>query len=198
MKHHNGEYQAPIPNIPGWMSGDELEWLYQQAKKHRVIVEVGSAFGRSSHALLTGNYESFGGDGRVYCVDPWPLKDEATKRFDLSGKDLRRKMWFLHNVAHFPNLSVVELPSQQAVKAFDTVPVDMVFLDGGTDQVEKDLAYWGTMSYALLAVHDYDNDKYPNVVKAVDEFQRGIVIPSRMTRQEVVANTSIWSFRWSL
>ena len=53
--------------IPGWMTQDELEWLYDQATRMTSIVEIGCYQGRSSYALLQG----LAGRGLLYAVDPW-------------------------------------------------------------------------------------------------------------------------------
>ena len=58
-----GRYQMPSPEIPGWMSAEELQWLFEQAGQHENIVEIGSWMGRSTHALLTGT------KGKVIAVD---------------------------------------------------------------------------------------------------------------------------------
>ena len=189
MKKHRGEYPMPMPEIPGWMSGAELEWLYQRAKEYRTIVEVGSAFGRSSHALLTGNYETFGKDGRVYCVDPWPLKDEVTKQFDHNRKDLNRRTWFILTCSCFPNLNILEVDSHRASMLFPlNGSVDMVFLDGGTDQIANDLLDWRDIPSKLLCGHDY-SDEYPKVKRAVEAHA---LSPACRGVLEVVEGTTIW------
>jgi len=188
MKKHRGEYPCPIIQIHGWMSSPELEWLYQQAKLHQYIVEIGSAFGRSSHALLSGNYEAFQGTGKVYCVDCWPVHVKGTKtEFDYSKKDVARRLEFFRNVGHFPNLDIWEMTSGSAATFIRTLKgwesLGMVFLDGGTDQMEFDIYLWTSIGAPLLCGHDYSPEEYPNVVEVVDR-----LLPDR----KIVPDTTIW------
>lgn len=186
IKNYNGSYRCPYVPIPGWMTATELEWLYQRAREHRTIVEIGSAFGRSSHALLCGNYNSFPGEGRVYCVDPWPSHVKGTKDvFDYGGKDLDRRMQFMQNVGSFPNLNILEIKSRFAASLVPWIRPDMVFIDGGTAQVKLDISVWKNTSCRLLCGHDY-SEEYPDVIEAVQSGLKGF---------ELVKDTTIW-FRW--
>jgi hypothetical protein len=186
MKTHNGSYPCPVVPIPGWMSGPELEWLYQRARMHRVIVEVGCAYGKSSHAILTGNFEAFGSDGRVYCVDCWPEPIRDTDEFDHERKAIVRRRVFLNWCGEFPNLNMWEMPSVWAaglVHSRQTIDPGMVFIDGGTVNMVKDLALWGDCKrVALLCGHDYDPDNYPDLAKHLDR-QLGL---------KVAHDTRIW------
>ncbi len=168
MKRHQGTYPAPVTGVPGRTSQEDVEWLYKQARKHRTIVEVGSACGKSSHALLTGNYESFGPAGRVYCVDCWPVKVVGTRdEFDYGHKDLAARTLFWAWCGQFPNLNMVELRSVMARKALSDVGADMVFLDGGVANMAVDIEVWRKVPSSVLSGHDY-TDEYPMVRRAVD------------------------------
>jgi methyltransferase family protein len=52
-------------DIEGWMVPQELEWLAEQAKTHRRIVELGSFCGRSTRALGDNT------EGWVLAFDDW-------------------------------------------------------------------------------------------------------------------------------
>jgi predicted O-methyltransferase YrrM len=166
------------------MSGPELEWLYQRAGEHKVIIEIGSAFGRSSHALLSGNFNSFRDDGKVYCVDPWPHFVKGTKdEFDYNKKDLDRRRQFFQRVGYFPNLNLIELPSAVVSVLGPVLAPGMVFIDGGTKQIDSDLLAWSTTSSVkILCGHDY-SDEYPEVIEAVDRI---------IGKVEIVPDTTIW------
>lgn len=185
IKNYFGPYRFPYVPIPGWMSGPELEWLYQRANEHRVIIEVGSAFGRSSHALLSGNFNAFRNDGRVYCVDPWPHFVKGTKdEFNPNRKDLDRRRQFFQNVGGFPNLNILEVTSYMASLLVGRIKPTMVFLDGGTANAAEDLRIWKSVfPEGLMCGHDYCYE-YREVRECVDELI-GCV--------ENIPNTTIWS-----
>jgi hypothetical protein len=154
------------------MNGPELEWLYLRARENQVIIEVGSAYGRSSHALLVGNFECFEFGGRVYCVDYWPMPIKGggdDSLFDEHKKDHVRKSTFLRRLGHWPNLNIIELPQHLAHPALSRLEVNMVFLDGGTANIREELGLWKKVPNKLLCGHDYCEEKYPGVVEAVDE-----------------------------
>jgi hypothetical protein len=50
-----------------WMSDLELTWLGTQAQKSKVVIELGSWFGKSSTAIADNLPE----DGVLYCIDTW-------------------------------------------------------------------------------------------------------------------------------
>ena len=52
----------------GWMYPEELEWLYEAAKRMNSIVEIGSWQGRSTYVLLSGCR------GPVVAVDKWDVE----------------------------------------------------------------------------------------------------------------------------
>ena len=60
-------------NIKGWMSKEELQWLHNQSLKMNSIVEIGSWYGRSTHALVSGC------NGNVYAIDTWSPEDMEAK-----------------------------------------------------------------------------------------------------------------------
>lgn len=166
MKRHKGPYPAPFPPLQGRMSGDDLTWLFDQASRNRVIVEIGSYMGKSSHSILAGNLLTFGSDGVVYCVEPWPTKPgNAGRVWDYSTKNVDARRIFWDSVWRFPNLNLLEIPSEKAALC---VPekVDMVFIDGGTINMDRDIETWKGRANHLLCGHDFD-PKFSEVKTAV-------------------------------
>lgn len=144
-------------HIWGWMTPEELTWLYETAQTMRSVVEVGSLHGRSAFALLSGC------PGPVYCIDPWN---------DEHGKCLPS---FMGYCGHFDNLVAVQGYSPRPdVMAAIPEDVDMVFLDGNHDlnQVLADITAWLPRTRKLICGHDYAEDPetagYPDVKTAVD------------------------------
>jgi predicted O-methyltransferase YrrM len=175
--------------INGWMLSTELEWLAEQAKRHRNIVEVGSWMGRSTRALADSTR------GNVTAVDTWKGSDEDEHRRILKGQP---ESWlfdqFSKNLADHIKVGKVipyQLTSSFAASIFraegDTY--DMIFIDASHDHenVKADLAAW----YPLLAPgglfcgHDF-NKNHPGVMQAVTEF---FPEPERVKK---MAGGSIW------
>ena len=155
------------PNIEGWMTPLDLQWLYEQGKKHETFVEVGSWAGRSSHAVLSGN------KGTVWCVDTWKGSKEE---FDLTNPMAKQRDMlevFKKNVGHFPHLNIINKPSVEAAKEFADKSVDIVFIDAGHsyEEVLEDIDAWlpKVKPGGVLAGHDYLPNTWMGVVKAVDE-----------------------------
>jgi hypothetical protein len=157
--------------IDGWMSPEDLEFLFESAKRMSSIVEIGSWKGRSTHALLSGC------PGTVHAVDHFKgslapqasgLAREAA-RVDIHAE-------FLRNVGHFPNLVVHRMKSLEAAPGFLDKSIDMVFIDGEHlyEDVKADILAWLPKTVKLICGHDYQigpgwESACAGVVKAVDE-----------------------------
>jgi predicted O-methyltransferase YrrM len=165
------------PNIEGFMTEVCLQWLSKTAQTMAGILEVGSHYGRSTHALLSGCR------GQVIAVDPW----QGTTR---EGKP-RQQVFeqFIRNVGYFPNLGVLRMPSSAAARLFRGQSFDMVFIDGNHayDYVKADIEAWLPKTRKLICGHDFSKN-WPGVVQAVEE-----LFPDRY---ELVGDRcSIWMVR---
>ena len=58
---------ANAQKLGEWMTDCELLWLGAQARKSKVVIELGSWFGKSSTAIADNLPE----DGVLYCIDTW-------------------------------------------------------------------------------------------------------------------------------
>jgi len=152
-------------DIPGWMTGPELDWLYKKAKQMKIIVEIGVWKGRSTHALLSGCRQ-----GTVYAVDHFmgSLDERQAAHIEAKHPD-KIKQAFLDNVGMFNNLRLLEMDSQDAFKIFANSEIDMVFIDGdhSYEGCKADLQMWGPITKQLIIGHDYS---WPGVKQAVDEY----------------------------
>jgi hypothetical protein len=148
--------------VEGWASVNELGWLYQQARKMDSIVEIGSWKGCTTKVLLTAC------KGKVYAIDHWlgspsertGLHEEATIKNNQVYAE------FLGNVGYFPNLHILKLPSEQAVKYFAPKSVDMVFIDGSHAEADvlKDIKMWAPVCKKLLCGHDLYQEGVPTAL----------------------------------
>lgn len=153
-------YRMPSPEIQGWTTPSELNWLYEQSRNMSSVAEIGSWKGRSTHALLSGCR------GRVTSVDHFqgsPTELETTHAEAQLGGIYEE---FRRNLHTFPNLSVLAMDS--AAAASQTNTFDMVFIDGGHDydSVLRDLKTWGHKATRLLCGHDRFQEGVPHALAA--------------------------------
>ena len=143
-------YEFPNPPIEGWMTNEELTFLYNFAKISRSVVEVGSWKGRSTHALLSGCL------GQVFAVDHF--KGSESQLGLMHKEALNGDLYtdFIKNVGHFPNLVVLKEDSSKAVKQFPKRSMDMVFIDGdhAYEYVKRDIQLWWPISRKYVVGHD--------------------------------------------
>lgn len=147
--------------IQGWMTKEELQWLYDRAKESSHVVEIGCWKGRSTYALLSGC------PGSVYAVDTFSgsineLGPGQAHREALENNILDQ---FWKNVGHFQNLRVIQAFSRDAVKMFDDFSIDMIFIDGDHryEACYEDIKLWLPKCRKLLCGHDWQD---PNVQRA--------------------------------
>jgi predicted O-methyltransferase YrrM len=144
--------------IEGFMTEVCLQWLFKMAGIMSPILEVGSHYGRSTHALLSGCR------GQVIAVDPW----QDTTREGKPRQQVFRQ--FIQNVGHFPNFGIMRMPSTKAARFFQDKSLDMVFIDGNHayDHVKADIEAWLPKARKLICGHDFSKN-WPGVVQAVEE-----------------------------
>jgi glycosyltransferase involved in cell wall biosynthesis len=151
-------------DISGWMTLEELNFLYETAKKCNTILEIGSWQGRSTHALLSGC------KGTVTAVDTFEGSDDVKDLTYKQGERLGVFDKFKQNTAEFKNLEVHKMTSEEAAQKFKDCKWDMIFIDANHtyEGVKKDIELWKDKAIYVLAGHDY-TFKWLGVQKAVDE-----------------------------
>lgn len=181
--------------IPGW---NGLEILYELAKlaakvpESGNILEMGALFGRTSYVL--GHNKP--ADAKLFVIDCWPdimLKDhehefllhdrtcgdserELLESFfkkdpdRLEGEDFH-KLWSIF-VESPPNTSSSR--TLTSCSTDDYPMIDLMIHDAGHDysSVYDDLVHWfpKLKQDGILVVDDYENEHFPDLVKAVDRF----------------------------
>jgi predicted O-methyltransferase YrrM len=138
--------------IEGFMSADELSWLYEQAKEMETIVEVGCWKGRSTSALAQGCR------GQVYTVDHF---GGSPSEIDGAHEEVKYGDIFAvaqNNLVQFENVKILKMSSLNASRLFTDYSVDMVFIDAEhtAEAVLIDLAAWSKKAKKLLCGHDRD------------------------------------------
>jgi len=160
----NLKYLQPDVNISGWMSMDELVWLYGKAKKMESIVEVGCWMGRSTHALLSGCH------GTVYAVDHFKGSPSEIDGAHSAAKTEDIHAIFLNNLSGFTNLSVLKMDSLAASKLFKEKEIDMVFLDPEHEypDIKEIIETWLPKAKKLLCGHDVSQGGTPRAFEELN------------------------------
>jgi glycosyltransferase involved in cell wall biosynthesis len=150
-------YEYPDSLIEGWMTFEELQFLYNTAKKMKTVAELGSFMGKSTHALLSAG-------ARVTAIDHF--KGSKQEGDATHGRDGIYEA-FMKNVGHFPNLTVKRMSGDEAAKSDEMY--DLVFIDAGHtfEEVVSDIKNWAPKAKKILCGHDYC-DAWPQTMKAVN------------------------------
>lgn len=154
--------------IKGYMMESELEWLARTAKDSKVIIEIGTYYGRSARAMA----DNMSKGSILYCIDPYPgiVFYEAGNVAISSGSYVYRqaqKNLQDHIEAGrviFHRGTVLDFPHE--------IEPDFIFIDGDhmPDAFLIDLEWSITMlKTGILSGHDYENLGWPGVKKIVDE-----------------------------
>ena len=170
----------------GWIGATEVElnYLREQAKKHKKILEIGSWHGQTTRALAENT------SGIVYAIDTWNGSKDEKYVYDSSklNNGDNAFMEFCRNNGNLIDkgkIIPIRMHSANANWVFDVLGIkfDMIFIDGDHtyEGVKSDII--GTRSLlqdgALLCGHDYTN--WAGVKQAVDELIRDFIV-----------NPSIW------
>lgn len=173
----------PLYRLEGWLAnreGDRLCELASEVPAGQVIVELGSYRGKSACFLAHG---SLNGNRRpVYCVDLWALggqwETDTPRRNGpaLHHDDPAHYEAFRANTDRYRDLIVeVNKHSHQAGREWKggkTVGLLFIDADHSYNGVMGDLTAWmpHMAPGGVVAIHDYVNDDYPDIRRAVDEY----------------------------
>lgn len=155
-------YNPELNKIDGFMTNDELLWLYKTAKEMDSVVELGSWKGRSAHALLAAC------SGPVYCVDHFLGTPNERESCHKDAKTMDIFALFQKNVGNEVNLNIHR---GDTVGAAQVLPdVDMVFVDADHtyEAVKADILAWLPKCKKLLCGHDYDQASIPKIAQELN------------------------------
>lgn len=169
------EHHLPRWNgITGWLSARQGARLFDLARSLDAVgdvVEIGSAFGRSTVALGLGTRAR--GGGKVYGVDPHTGGIGLAQQYGPLAQSFSSLGPFLQNIVRFGLEEVivpVVLPSARAAEVWPGRPVRLLFIDGwhDYDECSRDILAWGrwVSPGGVIAVHDYD---WAEVRRAVED-----------------------------
>lgn len=158
-------FDYPANKIDGWMTFEELTWIYNTAKQHYDILEVGSWKGRSTHAWATGVR------GKIIALDSWKGSDFVLDDTNRLAKQEDVLATFKNNMKEFNNIVIHETRSLEGAKTYADKSMDVVFIDAGHtyEDVKADIEAWLPKAKMVLCGHDYLPDVWMGVIQAVDE-----------------------------
>jgi beta-1,4-mannosyl-glycoprotein beta-1,4-N-acetylglucosaminyltransferase len=173
----------------GYMADSELRWLGKEAKKRKVIVEIGSWHGRSSRVLGDNLMEG----GVIYCVDTWAGSpaEQDTSHSSAKWKEGDHAFYeFLQN-----NLDLIQqgkiIPLRMTSKnASDLllekgIKPDMIFIDADHtyEGVSTDIDAWSRLVEDDTIFCGHDMGAWEGVGRAVTE---------KFNLFYIGENTTIW------
>jgi tetratricopeptide (TPR) repeat protein len=158
-------FEYPDQGIDGWMSFEELQWLYETAKQVSSIAEIGCWKGRSTHALASGT------KGIVTAIDHWKGSEDVRDSTNWMAKQEDVLSVFKHNLRDRGNVVINQNDGSVAAKQYPAKNFDMVFIDAGHtyEDVKRDIANWLPKTKFLICGDDYMPDIWMGVCQAVDE-----------------------------
>lgn len=170
-------------NIHGYMNERELEIIAEKAAEvpeNGVIVELGCYKGKSSVAWASSCHPSV----KVYCIDMFTPPDLSEPSFYDE---------FIENTKHLPNI----IPLKGLCPILLDYPGDQIdiFFNDATHYNPYD---WNNIEYfrkfikkgGLIMGHDYNLDKYPDVVTNAKRLEQELSNPLT-----VYPNTSLYTIR---
>jgi glycosyltransferase involved in cell wall biosynthesis len=174
-------------NVEGWMTDEELNFLYHASKQYETIAEIGSWKGRSTNALLEGC------KGEVTAIDHFEGSSDI-KDGTHGAKGAYEQ--FKENTKQFKNLKVVKAESGEAAEKLKDARFEMVFIDGGHtyEEVKRDIDLWQGKATKMICGHDY-SDAWPEVKKAVNEKMGNVISVGSIWIKVLEGNLPDVSFR---
>jgi len=127
--------------------------------KEMTIMEIGSWTGVSSE-IFANHFKT------VLCIDPWDSTIGINTQYNM--KEVEKIFDDKRN--KYINIIKIKKTSFEAFKIYDGVIIDIVYIDGAHDykNVKQDIFLWKDYC-KIIAGHDYWKDRFPGVIKAVDE-----------------------------
>lgn len=173
FRHHRAKWRG----ITGWLTESQAEWLFAQAVDSTLsgnVVEIGSAWGRSSVCLGLGlrvaaiHNEVY---SKVYCVDPHTGSEGFRNQLQDAAKEFSSLDGFKRNVNRF-DLQDYVIPivasSEDAAKHWTHSPIKLLFIDGwhSFDAVCIDILGWVNFMVpnGIIVLHDYHHAGVRNAI----------------------------------
>ena len=187
-KYSHGIDIAEAVKLDGFVTIQDLRWLALRAKEHKVAIEIGSWFGKSSRAIA----KNLPKDGILYCVDTWngsANEGDFHAEAKFEGGDYAFIKFVNNNLDLIQSGKIVPLrmSSENAAKIFieRNIKADFIFIDAdhSYEGCKNDIMIWKDIlsDNGLFSGHDYNS--WVGVVQAVNE---------NIINAKFVHHSSIW------
>jgi hypothetical protein len=152
-----------VRHVRGWLRLPDAFLLFRLARARRAagaVVEIGSAWGRSTICLAAGS-RSVRGE-RILAIDPhtgddWFLEETGQERID----SLAEFQANVDGAGLHDWVTPLVMTSEQAARERPARPIRLLFIDGlhTLEGVERDIADWvpRVVPGGVVAFDDYDN-----------------------------------------
>lgn len=189
---------ATSPTLRGWLRAPDAFLLYELARSgpgEGQIVEIGSAWGRSTVALAAGTRAAR--REHVIAIDPHGGDDWYLAEYDLphdnSLAEFRANLK-THSVDGWVDEAV--MTSEAAAKVVPNDPIRLLFIDGLHTYagVRSDIDIWvrRVAHGGVIVFDDYDNrDPGMGVRRAVDELLASKLVDARLQQRFNL----VWTYR---
>ena len=187
-----------MKHVRGWLRAPDGHLLYNLARRgpgSGAIVEIGSAWGRSTACLAAGTRAA--GRELVTAIDPhtgddWFLNEIHQDRVDTFSE-------FRANIERLGLTEWVEpvrLTSDEAAATIPQAPIRLLFIDGlhTYEGIAADIGHWvpRVVSGGVIVFDDYPNpDPSIGVRQAVDELLKTPLVDGRLRH----AFNLVWTVR---
>ena len=160
-------YRLHWDRVSGWLMYKQAQWLFNQGNTKTLsgdIVEIGSAYGRSTVCLAWG--VKLSGNGKIYGVDPHIGGKGFRESLGAKAQEYSSLDLFNANMRRF-NLTDYVVPivatSEDAVKNWTNKNIRLIFIDGWHtyDAVKHDILAWSqyVKPGGIIALHDYQMEE---------------------------------------
>jgi predicted O-methyltransferase YrrM len=135
----------------------------------------------------------------LFSIDPWKeyLDPNAKKKYNFKYQKFqdKRRAKAVLLLGQYPNCTIIEKSSMEAVREFKDSSLDFVFIDAnhGFNYVMSDIIFWSmkVKSGGIVACHDYHWFKGPHVREAVDVYLKcHNIFPYYVTQERLP--TAFW------
>jgi glycosyltransferase involved in cell wall biosynthesis len=158
----------------------ELTWLARQAQKSKIVVEIGSWFGKTATAIA----DNLPDESVLYCIDTWKGSKVEQDNNHIQARDMDGDFAFDQFARNlWPHIASGKLRPLRMYGVHGAkllrdkgIKADLVFIDAGHtyEEVKEDIHTFAPLvkEGGLMAGHDYgDNgfNPWPGVAQAVNE-----------------------------